>query len=103
MGANTFVSIQFPGPCCKPIGLGGQCTNWTQVNHITGDLTIHRCAKEGRDLHIFPTSDCAQFHHSSYLFAKSYATSAMNAARHFSGYQRPKIEIVDRPFNLFEY
>ena len=27
----------------------------------------------------------------------------MNAARHFSAYQRPKIDIVDRSFNLFEH
>ena len=92
MRSNRLATTQFPGTGAVAERFAGECTDRADVDHVAGQLGIHRGADEGLDLGVLATVGHAEFHLAGDFLAETDAARALDAARHlFHGDQRADV------------
>ena len=83
---------QLPVACSVTERLAGQRAYRTQIDHVAGQLRIHRAVHKAHDFGMLATERHTQFHHPGDLLPKTHTARALDAAVHlFGGDQRTNI------------
>src|SRR5690606_13230967 len=81
--------------------LARQGADRAEVDHVAGELGVHRAPDEAHDLGVFPPIDHAELHHAADLLAEAHAPGAVDAAGHaLGGDERAHRLLVHDPLGL---
>ena len=99
MRTHRFAATQLPGAGAVAKRLAGQSTNGANVNHVAGQLGIHRITDEGLNFRVFTAVAHAKLHHTGHFLAKAHTARTVDAAAHFfHADERTHILVENHPF-----